>query len=735
MPLTSPAPGLSDDASGLRDHAYDWALVDVETSGLIARRDRVLSVAVVTLGPDGEPTGEFSTLLNPGCDPGPVEVHGLTAERLRGAPGFDQVAGRIGAMLQGRVLVAHNAQFDYDFLAHEFARVRMWLPVTQRLCTLALNRRVDPPTEDLTLDSLAAHYGVPRRQAHDALDDTRVLAGVLRASLREAARLDLPLPLVACPPRQDPRFTPQPPKTACAYRNPGRLVPGGPLRQGMKIAITGQTTTSRAELVGRSVAAGLNVMSSVSRHTSALVTNDAASDSAKARRALAENVPVIDERTFLRLLDDVRPGTPHERTTPAAVPSPRSEAAASPRPAAAPSPSPATASSPSPATAPCPRPEAAASPRSAAAPSPRSAAAPCPSPVADPSAGPAAVPSAHSGVVPSPRPEADPPAHSGVDTSPRPAADPAGPAAPSAHSAAVPSSRPEAAPPGREPQRPAGEVRKQPRRPRPAPDGPLAGRRVLVLGGTHPAAAAARSRIVELGGAAAINLSASVTDVVLLDGRDADRRMRRIVSLAIPTHDAPWLAAPDIAPVPRPAGGREAAHVLPRGGVVDIPAGSAPGTRWTVTASWAQQTACEIDVVAFVVDEDEQVSFDEDFVFYGAPENPGGTVRLLGDGPTEQTVSIDLAALPPSSRKVVVAAAIDGAPTFGDVGAIHVTAGPGTSAAPLVQATLDAATTERTMLLTELYRRGPLWRLRAVGQGYDHGLAALARGYGVDIAD
>ncbi|WP_079105808.1 exonuclease domain-containing protein, partial [Streptomyces hygroscopicus] len=619
MSLTSPAPGLSDDASGLRDHAYDWALVDVETSGLIARRDRVLSVAVVTLGPDGEPTGEFSTLLNPGCDPGPVEVHGLTAERLRGAPGFDQVAGRIGAMLQGRVLVAHNAQFDYDFLAHEFARVRMWLPVTQRLCTLALNRRVDPPTEDLTLDSLAAHYGVPRRQAHDALDDTRVLAGVLRASLREAARLDLPLPLVACPPRQDPRFTPQPPKTACAYRNPGRLVPGGPLRQGMKIAVTGQTTTSRAELVGRSVAAGLNIMSSVSRHTSALVTNDAASDSAKARRALAENVPVIDERTFLRLLDDVRPGTPHERTAPAAVPSPRPEAAASPSPAAA--------SSPSPATAP--------SPRSAAVPSPRSAAAPSPSPVADPSAGPAAVPSAHSGMVPSPRPEADPPVHSGVDPSPRPEADPAGPAAPAAHAAAVPSSRPEAAPPGREPQRPAGEVRKQPRRPRPAPDGPLTGRRVLVLGGTHPAAAAARSRIVELGGAAAINLSASVTDVVLLDGSDADRRMRRIVSLAIPTHDAPWLAAPDIAPVPRPAGGREAAHVLPRGGVVDIPDGSAPGTRWTVTVSWAQQTACEIDVVAFVVDEDEQVSFDEDFVFYGAPENPGGTVRLLGDGPTE----------------------------------------------------------------------------------------------------
>jgi DNA polymerase-3 subunit epsilon len=38
-------------------------------------------------------------------------------------------------------------------------------------------------------------------------------------------------------------------------------------------------------------------------------------------------------------------------------------------------------------------------------------------------------------------------------------------------------------------------------------------------------------------------------------------------------------------------------------------------------------------------------------------------------------------------------------------------------------------------VLAELYRRGPLWRFRAVGQGYDHGLAALTRGYGVDVAD
>ncbi|WP_326582742.1 DEDDh family exonuclease [Streptomyces sp. NBC_00481] len=624
------------------DYARDWALVDVETSGLMPRRDRVLSVAVVTIGPDGEQTGEFSTLLDPGCDPGPVEVHGLTVERLRGAPTFDQVAGRIGAMLQDRVLVAHNAQFDYDFLAYEFARARMWLPVSQRLCTLALNRQVDPPTDDMKLGTLAAHYGVPQQRAHDALDDTRVLAGILRASLREAARLDLPLPLVSCPPRAESQFTPKPPKTPCAYRNPGRMAPGGPLLQGMKIAITGETAHARAELVGRAVAAGLNMMTSVSRHTSVLVTNEPASRSAKARRAAAEGVPVIDEHTFLRLLADVRPGTVHEATTASAVIAPVEE--------------PAVAAAQ------------AAEPESTTAPAPNV---------------PVLPPSSPGATVPAPRQPGD-----SADTL-------------AAGTSAM----------------------------------PLTNRRVLVLGGAHADAAAARTRVVELGGSAAVNLSASVTDVVLLAAGEKDRRMSRITALELPLHDADWLTSPTATDPASAAVRPKEPHVMPRGGVIDLPIPNGrPAPEWYVTASWAPQADCEIDVVAFILDEDEQVTFDEDFIFYGAPESPAGTVRLLTGGPAEQTIALDLASLPPATRKVVVAAAIDGATTFGTVGAIQIGAAPGNSGSPLTRATLDAATTERTMLLAEIYRRGPVWRLRAVGQGYDHGLDALARGYGVDIA-
>ncbi|MEU4654617.1 DEDDh family exonuclease [Streptomyces sp. NPDC023723] len=629
--------GLDTPTAG--DYAYDWALIDVETSGLVPRRDRVLSVAVVTVSPEGEQTGEFSTLLDPGCDPGPVEVHGLTAERLRGAPAFAQVAGQIGAMLQDRVLVAHNAQFDYDFLAHEFARARMWLPVSQRLCTLALNRQVDPPTGDLKLGTLAAHYGIPQQRAHDALDDTRVLAGILRASLREAARLDLPLPLVTCPPRAESQFTPKPPKTPCAYRNPGRMAPGGPLRQGMKVAITGDTTRARAELIGRAVTAGLNMMTSVSRHTSVLVTNEPVPDSAKARRARTEGVPVIDEHTFLRLLADVQPGTAFETPAVAAV----------------------TAATESDARRAAPAPPAA-------------------------------------------------------DTNPN--RETAAPSSSAAAKAAVPRTRHA---------EPSADT---------LPDRPLAGRRILVLGGVHAEAAAARTHIVALGGSAAVNLSASVTDVILLPGGERDRRMTRIEALALPVHAPDWLTTATPTLRPRTSCRSQEPVVMSRGGVIDLPmTPGSPSPLWHLTAGWAPQSRFDVDVVAFLLDEDDQVTFDEDFIFYGAPESPAGTVRLLTGGPAEQTITLDLATLPPTTRKVVVAAAIDGTETFETLGAIQISAAPDNSGPPLARATLDAATTERTMLLAEFYRRGPVWRLRAVGQGYDHTLDTLARGYGVDIAE
>ncbi|MFD0692452.1 exonuclease domain-containing protein [Actinomadura fibrosa] len=96
-------------------YSSDWALVDVETSGFRPSEHRVLSIALLAINADGQVAGQFSSLLNPGCDPGPVHIHGLSRERLTGSPRFDQVAPQLAALLRGRVMIAHNARFDYDF--------------------------------------------------------------------------------------------------------------------------------------------------------------------------------------------------------------------------------------------------------------------------------------------------------------------------------------------------------------------------------------------------------------------------------------------------------------------------------------------------------------------------------------------------------------------------------------------------------------------------------------------
>ncbi|WP_329618017.1 exonuclease domain-containing protein [Streptomyces brevispora] len=82
--------------------------MDLETSGLRLYEHQVLSVAVRTLDPVGK-LEERSMLLDPRCDPGLVHIHGLMAERLCGAPRFEDVAERIGTLLDGRAMVAHNA--------------------------------------------------------------------------------------------------------------------------------------------------------------------------------------------------------------------------------------------------------------------------------------------------------------------------------------------------------------------------------------------------------------------------------------------------------------------------------------------------------------------------------------------------------------------------------------------------------------------------------------------------
>lgn len=308
-------------------HGYPegYAVVDVETTGL-SRYDRIVSAAVYRLDARGRVEDHWYSMVNPQRDPGPTWIHGLTEEMLADAPLFAEIAGEFGELLAGRVLVAHNAVFDWTMIAREYARSGHTPPVRQRLCTIALAKELALPLPNHRLETLVAYYGIRQRRAHHALDDARVLTEAFVPSLHRAARQGVRLPLLRCRPLTEWSDAPpaaegarRPPGGArggwrpsrrlppCPYPNPGRYREGGPLMQGMRVAFSGDTSVDRELLEDQAIEAGLHVSASVSGRTSLLVTNDPGAATSKVLRARRHGTPVVDEVAFTQLLRDVVP--------------------------------------------------------------------------------------------------------------------------------------------------------------------------------------------------------------------------------------------------------------------------------------------------------------------------------------------------------------------------------------------------------------------------------------------
>jgi DNA polymerase-3 subunit epsilon len=576
--------------------------VDVETTGLSAREgDKVIQVAASVLDATGQPLENWSSLVNPGRPVAATEIHGITDAHLVGAPRFEEVLPTLVELLRGRVLVAHNAAFDWTFLSTEARAAGGALPTRQRLCTLALARKLEVESYGYSLSDLAEHYEVEQLKAHDAADDVSVLTRVFPHLLLEAAESRTLLPLWEPPAWSRAPSRPKPP---CAWTNPGRFPVGGPVVQGLRVAFTGGDPDERERLEDLSTAAGLDVATSVTSKTGLLVTDDPSTSTGKARRARDLGTPVLTLAGFAALLRDVHPGKPVR----AAVKKPK------------------------------------------AAPSSKSKAAPKTPPVPVPAA---------------------------------------------AHA---------------------------------KPAGPLLGQRVLVLGPTPEAAARARAQVEALEGKAAVNLSKGVTRLLVLSGTPWDARIERACALGVrvvtgEVEDLLGSGGAGAATTPPAAQSTR----LPRGGAHDLPE---VGT-WTLEAQWDQHAA-EVDVVALLLEEDETVAEDADFVFFNQLASASGAVTLELAGSGMATCRVDLESLPGSCTKVVLAAAVDGDATFAAVGALEVQALDPDHRVRF-GATLDAATTERSMVLAELYRRGDVWRIRVRGQGHDHGLAELAGRYGVAV--
>jgi DNA polymerase-3 subunit epsilon len=149
--------------------------LDLETTGANAVYDRVTEVGLIEVAPGGRTT-EWSTLVNPGIRIPPTiqTITGITDEMVALAPAFSEIARLLFERLEGKVLVAHNARFDYGFLRNEFRRAGHRYS-SRVLCTVKLSRKLYPHEARHNLDALMARHGIVCEARHRALGDARAI--------------------------------------------------------------------------------------------------------------------------------------------------------------------------------------------------------------------------------------------------------------------------------------------------------------------------------------------------------------------------------------------------------------------------------------------------------------------------------------------------------------------------------------------------------------------------------
>lgn len=154
----------------------EYAIVDIETTGGFASGSGITEIAIRIH--DGVSVIErYETLLDPqrGIPLSIQSLTGITDDMLWGSPTFDQVAHTIYELLNNRVFVAHNVNFDYSFVKHNLERAGYKYKAV-KLCTVRMSRKIKPGLRSYSLGNLCADLGIPIENRHRAGGDAEATA-------------------------------------------------------------------------------------------------------------------------------------------------------------------------------------------------------------------------------------------------------------------------------------------------------------------------------------------------------------------------------------------------------------------------------------------------------------------------------------------------------------------------------------------------------------------------------
>lgn len=243
--------------------AMDFVAIDVETAN--PNLGSICQVGIATVR-GGTVADVWCTLVDPKAyfDPFNVYIHGIDAERVRGAPTFRDIYSEVAARVDGSVIVSHTG-FDRAAIGSAARRYQISLVESVWLDSARVARRAWPDmyaSRGYGLANIAADFGIAFKH-HDAGEDARAAAEILLRAC-EVAALDIEGWIKRV---ERPIF----PETNAPVRRDGN--PEGPL-YGECIAFTGALEIPRREAADLAAMAGCNVASGVTKATTLLIVGD-----------------------------------------------------------------------------------------------------------------------------------------------------------------------------------------------------------------------------------------------------------------------------------------------------------------------------------------------------------------------------------------------------------------------------------------------------------------------------
>jgi tellurium resistance protein TerD len=187
---------------------------------------------------------------------------------------------------------------------------------------------------------------------------------------------------------------------------------------------------------------------------------------------------------------------------------------------------------------------------------------------------------------------------------------------------------------------------------------------------------------------------------------------------------------------------------LSKGGNVSLTK-SAPGlTNILIGLGWDARATdgagFDLDASAFLLTPDGKVRSDTDFIFFNQPASADGSVKHLGDNTTgegegdDEQMTVDLSKVPADVDKIAISVTIHDAEvrkqTFGMVSQAFVRIVNAGDNSEIVRYDLsEDFSIETALVFGEVYRHSGEWKFKAVGQGFQGGLGAMAKTYGVNV--